>query len=123
MLLPWPAAAHPGKTNSLGGHRCLKDCAEWDLYYGEYHLHDKQGKPIRVQAKKKAKKDPSEVVPQPAAEPSTEVTPPQAVRQAFQPVTMPPSQEVEPCLSSLSGGLLALLLLWLLVRRRRSREQ
>lgn len=40
--------AHPGKTDYRGGHKCWKNCSEWDLSYGEYHLHDKDWKPRRV---------------------------------------------------------------------------
>lgn len=45
------ADAHPGKTDRRGGHKCLKNCGEWELWYGEYHLHDKDWKPIRINAK------------------------------------------------------------------------
>jgi len=48
------AQGHPGKTDHYGGHRCLSGCAGWGLFYEEYHLHDKDGNPIRV-AKKKNK--------------------------------------------------------------------
>lgn len=40
--------AHPGKTDDLDGHRCLKNCGEWDLYDEEYHLHDKERNPVRI---------------------------------------------------------------------------
>ncbi len=43
--------AHPGKTNKIGGHKCWKNCSEWELRYGEYHLHDKDWKPIKVDKK------------------------------------------------------------------------
>lgn len=42
------AHSHPGKTDKSGGHKCWKDCYEWDLDYGEYHLHDKDFRPIRL---------------------------------------------------------------------------
>ncbi len=53
LLLACPvlAVAHPGKTDRLGGHKCWKDCGEWDLDYGEYHLHDKDYRPLRVRTK------------------------------------------------------------------------
>jgi len=44
--------AHPGKTDYQDAHRCLKNCEEWDLDYGEYHLHDKDRNPIRIGSKK-----------------------------------------------------------------------
>lgn len=43
--------AHPGKTNKIGGHKCWKNCNEWELRYGEYHLHDKDWKPVKVDKK------------------------------------------------------------------------
>ena len=52
-ILPVLAFSHPGKTNHYGGHNCYKGCEEWGLYYEEYHLHDKDGRPIRVDKKMK----------------------------------------------------------------------
>ncbi|RFB14713.1 YHYH domain-containing protein [Bacillus sp. HNG] len=42
LLVLYPAVAfgHPGNTDSNGGHTCKTNCAEWGLYYGEYHYHD-----------------------------------------------------------------------------------
>lgn len=34
------AQAHPGNTDSSGGHTCRTNCEEWGLDYGEYHYHD-----------------------------------------------------------------------------------
>lgn len=51
LLFPLSVYAHPGKTDYRGGHKCRKSCAEWELQYGEYHLHDKDWKPIRLDAK------------------------------------------------------------------------
>lgn len=48
LLFPITASPHPGRTDKRGGHRCWKDCGSWGLYYGEYHLHDKNWKPIRL---------------------------------------------------------------------------
>lgn len=45
-------SAHPGKTDLQDGHKCLKNCEEWELYYSEYHLHDKDRNPIRLDGKK-----------------------------------------------------------------------
>jgi hypothetical protein len=55
ILLPVLSYGHPGKTNRYGGHKCLKGCEEWGLFYDEYHLHDKDGKPIRVGKTKEVK--------------------------------------------------------------------
>ncbi len=49
LLCPSVVLSHPGKTDKRGGHRCWKGCAEWQLYYGEYHLHDKEFMPIRLE--------------------------------------------------------------------------
>jgi hypothetical protein len=55
LLCAWPvtASSHPGKTDKYGGHMCLKGCEEWRLLYKEYHLHDKDGKTIRVNRNRK----------------------------------------------------------------------
>lgn len=34
------AAAHPGRTDSKGGHTCRTNCERWGLKYGEYHYHN-----------------------------------------------------------------------------------
>ncbi len=52
FFVPFSASSHPGKTDRYGGHKCIKGCEEWKLYYKEYHLHDKDGRPIRVNKKK-----------------------------------------------------------------------
>jgi hypothetical protein len=33
------ANAHPGRTDSSGGHTCRTNCPGWGLDYGEYHYH------------------------------------------------------------------------------------
>ncbi|QMV40342.1 MBL fold metallo-hydrolase [Cohnella cholangitidis] len=35
--------AHPGRTDSNGGHTCRTDCAKWGLKDGEYHYHNSDG--------------------------------------------------------------------------------
>ncbi len=55
FLYPVLSDAHPGKTDNYGGHMCLKECEEWKLFYKEYHLHDKDWKPIRIGKKRKGK--------------------------------------------------------------------
>ncbi len=32
--------AHPGRTDSSGGHTCRTNCEKWGLSYGEYHYHN-----------------------------------------------------------------------------------
>lgn len=34
------ALAHPGNTDSSGGHTCRTNCDDWGLQYGEYHSHN-----------------------------------------------------------------------------------
>lgn len=38
--LTTPAMAHPGRTDSNGGHTCRTNCGKWGLDYGEYHYHN-----------------------------------------------------------------------------------
>ena len=59
LILSVTAYGHPGKTNRYGGHKCIKGCEEWGLFYDEYHLHDKYGKPIRAGKMKKVKPSPA----------------------------------------------------------------
>lgn len=54
--IPLVAAAHPGKTDYRGGHRCMKGCEAWELWYREYHLHDKDWRPIRLSTSKPVRK-------------------------------------------------------------------
>ena len=51
FLIPFSSGAHPGKTDYRGGHKCWKNCGEWELGRGEYHLHDKDWNPIRLDRK------------------------------------------------------------------------
>jgi hypothetical protein len=51
LLISGSALAHPGKTDGQGGHKCLKNCEEWELVFSEYHFHDKDGNPVRLDAK------------------------------------------------------------------------
>lgn len=36
-------SAHPGRTDSNGGHTCRTNCEKWGLEYGEYHYHNGGG--------------------------------------------------------------------------------
>jgi hypothetical protein len=55
FIIPVHALSHPGKTDRYGAHQCLKGCEEWGLLYGEYHTHDKEGKPVRINVAKRKK--------------------------------------------------------------------
>ncbi|WHY66764.1 GDSL-type esterase/lipase family protein [Neobacillus sp. SuZ13] len=37
LSIPLSAYAHPGRTDSNGGHYCWTNCEKWGLSYGEYH--------------------------------------------------------------------------------------
>lgn len=63
LLCPALSFAHPGKTDFQDGHKCLKNCEEWDLNYDEYHLHDKDRNPIRITSDRKSA---VRISPQPA---------------------------------------------------------
>jgi hypothetical protein len=119
-MFPVLVLSHPGKTDTVGGHKCYKDCEKWDLLFEEYHLHDKDGKPIRVARKVKKKREPR-IVEESLAEPlSTKKTETPPLVQAA-PITLPvQTGQSEESLSTspLVLLLLALLLLFLLVRRR-----
>lgn len=119
IVIALPASAHPGKTDRQGGHKCYKECAEWDLYYAEYHLHDKDGKAVKA-ARKRPVKTRTE------AEPVEE----KSARSADGPADAPPSQPVAvaaavaiaPDTPSLPWILLMLLLILLFVVRRKRRK-
>jgi len=51
LWMPFFAFAHPGKTDYEGGHTCWKNCSEWQLSRGEYHLHDKEGNTVFLDPK------------------------------------------------------------------------
>ena len=53
------ASAHPGKTDYQDGHKCLKNCRDWELSYHEYHLHDKDRNAIRMEGRKKPLREPA----------------------------------------------------------------
>lgn len=40
LLLPSVGNAHPGRTDSNGGHTCRTNCEKWGYSYGEYHYHN-----------------------------------------------------------------------------------
>ncbi|HYQ48416.1 MAG TPA: hypothetical protein VEP69_05065 [Thermodesulfovibrionales bacterium] len=69
LLFPMSSSAHPGKTDYQDGHKCLKNCEEWDLYYAEYHLHDKDRNPIRIASDRRAAARPPAVTASPPRNP------------------------------------------------------
>ena len=45
FIFPSVSFAHPGRTDSSGGHTCRTNCASWGLSTGEYHFHRSKGVP------------------------------------------------------------------------------
>ncbi len=83
LLFSTSVFAHPGKTDRFGGHKCRKSCGEWDLLYDEYHLHDKDWKPIRVNAKgEPIPNEPPRHDVTPVQEPQEKTEPPQTEQTA-----------------------------------------
>ena len=122
FIFPVLAWSHPGKTDSVGGHKCYKGCEKWELLFGEYHLHDKDGKPIRV-AKKARKKQQSDVEPAVTLVRDDRVGTPQPVPAGMASSTEPVQPEESLLTSPFLLVLLALLLLLLLIRRRTGQKQ
>lgn len=127
LLCAFPifALAHPGKTDKYGGHKCIKDCEEWKLYYAEYHLHDKDGKPIRVARKQNKirrkpalKSAPTETVLPVVTEPPATI---QTVT-VYQYVTTVHEKEVF-AFNPMLLAVLVLLLLLLILRLNRKRSE
>ena len=66
FLIPFSSLAHPGKTDRRGGHKCWKNCNEWELGRGEYHLHDEDWDPVHIDRKGKVmEKEQAQGVPTP----------------------------------------------------------
>jgi len=125
-LAPLTALSHPGKTDRYGGHQCLKGCEDWGLFFKEYHLHDKDGKPVRVSRKKQAppadghRDEATGTAPtetEPAAERKTEAVTRYVTVVREESVVAP-----DPLLFVVLVLLLLLLLLLLILRTGRSRR-
>jgi len=124
IMMPVTVFSHPGKTDFRGGHKCLKGCEAWGLFYKEYHLHDKDGNAIRI---KKVRKQQQKISHAEIASAAAGT-----VVQVNQPVTEPvatytPVQELPEGHNCTSNALLylvlLLLVLLLLVRMNRKREK
>jgi hypothetical protein len=125
LICPATVFSHPGKTDKYGGHKCLNGCEDWGLWYGEYHLHDKDGKPIRISKNKKGLKTfkPTELqsaatgtaVPTPAPAPKTETV------TVYRYVTNVYEEDIFSS-NPLLWVLLVLLLLLLILRLNRKRS-
>jgi len=119
--IPFLALSHPGKTDRHGGHKCVKGCEEWKLYYTEYHLHDKSGRPIRV-----AKKPKRTVSSPMTAQTITDLPLATETPRTMQTVTVyqyiAQIKESAPAFNPFLWILLILLLLLLILRMNRKRE-
>ncbi|OKP84346.1 competence protein [Paenibacillus helianthi] len=71
ILLPVIANAHPGRTDSNGGHYCRTNCAKWGLENGEYYYHNGGGSKSAPAATAKPTAKP---VIKPTAKPTTKPT-------------------------------------------------
>jgi hypothetical protein len=121
-LVAAPALSHPGKTDRYGGHNCIKDCEEWKLYYKEYHLHDKDGKAIRVAGKPGKKRKTAELKSAPT-ETLIVIDHPQSVQTVTVYQVVRRVNEENPGFNPLLFVLLVLLLLLLIIRMSREREK
>lgn len=65
-------SAHPGRTDSNGGHTCRTNCEQYGLDYGEYHYHNGGGSttPAPAPAPKPAPRPAVAPTPAPAPEPA-----------------------------------------------------
>lgn len=74
--------AHPGRTDSSGGHTCKTNCEGWGLNYGEYHYHN-GGYVAPVQTTVPTK------VPTSTPKPTAKSTPTPTKTPTFTPTTFP----------------------------------
>jgi hypothetical protein len=124
-IIPVLSYSHPGKTDWRGGHKCIKDCEEWGLFYAEYHLHDKNWKPIRISRKVKGAPKQSELQGAATETFAPEVAPVSSKTETVTVYRYVTNVYEENILASnpLLWLLLILLLLLLILRRNRKREE
>ncbi len=120
FLVPSSVPAHPGMTDRYDGHKCFKKCEDWGILYAEYHLHDKDRKPVRVAKKKKQtqrEETGEEMVPaEPAVQPQASPVQAEVVRQV---VIVRELSRIDPLILIL----IVLLFLWLILRMNRRKEE
>ena len=125
--LPLSAFGHPGKTDRQGGHMCLKGCEDWGLFYEEYHLHDKDGRPIRLPRTKKAKQPELPLIAEQESKATETIAQERAIAEeqkvsiAYVDRIVNVYEESEPPLHPLIYVLLILLVLLLVLRMNRKR--
>jgi len=83
--MPVTATAHPGNTDSQGGHTCHTNCASWGLRSGQYHYHNQPAPPPVRPA-------PTPQLPGPAPSPNPGPAPP-ATAQTARPATQSESEK------------------------------
>ena len=122
-LLAGAVSAHPGRTDSSGGHTCRTNCAKWGLSHGQYHRHGGfTPKPSPVVPRR-----PTAPAPRPTAAPVPAPAPPPTVAPVpapapppTEPVTSAPPQQQDCEYRSgivLGGFGIAIMAAWLLGRR------
>ncbi len=116
------APAHPGMTDRYDGHKCFKKCEDWGIFYGEYHLHDKDRKPVRVMKQPKLhRSDESVFVPE---RDEGGANAPVAIPVAAEPkVVVVREQSILPVNPYLLLLLALLILLLVLLMERRGKER
>jgi hypothetical protein len=83
FLFTGSASAHPGRTDSSGGHTCRTNCESWGLDHGEYHSHGGYEAP-KVEEQYIAPEQEEEYIA--PIEETTEVSTPEIVESAAEPV-------------------------------------
>lgn len=68
------ALAHPGRTDSRGGHTCRTNCTKWGLDYGEYHYHNGGGSRSGGSSSGSTNKSSATPAPQKTSAPKTSET-------------------------------------------------
>ena len=129
LLCSFPVLAegHPGKTDRYGGHKCMRGCEEWGLFYTEYHFHDKDGNPVHLKKSRRARGSeiPSAVVSESTSSETYSVranTPRTEVVTTYRSVTNVYEENLF-LPNPLIYILLILLLLLLILRMNRAREK
>ena len=66
LSLASPVEAHPGRTDSSGGHTCRTNCARWGLSTGQYHRHGGSSTPAPTSPDSPARSEPDPATAIPA---------------------------------------------------------
>jgi len=75
LLVPSLANAHPGRTDSNGGHTCRTNCERWGYEYGEYHYHNGGGSSSNSSSSSSTSNSISTPTPKPAPVPKPKPKP------------------------------------------------